>query len=311
LPPQSELIIIAREKRRAAETMRIKKIKRSVFSAGISTGFASLFCLMAIASAVLWAQIQSAAPPSEVNADRQAQAKVLYESACAPCHGLDAGGGERGPDIMSRPEVTHKTDAELAEILKDGRTSAGMPAFSSFGTEQLSALIAYLRVLQGQSKQTPLPGDATRGKTLFYGRAKCAECHLVSGQGGFLAPDLTSYAARKGADEVRTKIVNPDKNLDPRRGIVDVVLRDSAKLSGVVRNEDNFSLQLQTQDGVFHLLNKSDIRTQTYAERSGLPANYGSTLSAAELNDNVSYMLRVSGSENRQKPGKNVEDHDE
>lgn len=266
---------------------------------------------MTIASAVLWAQNQSPGLPSDANAASQAEAKALYGSVCASCHGLDARGGERGPDIMSRPEVVHKTDAELSEILKDGRTSAGMPAFSSFGTEKLSALIAYLRVLQGHSKQTSLPGDPKRGKTLFYGKAKCAECHLVDGQGGFLAPDLTSYAARQGADEVRAKIVNPDKDLDPRKGIVDVVLRDSAKVSGAVRSEDNFSLQLQTQDGVFHLLNKSDIQTQTYAGRSGMPTNYGSTLSAAELNDIVSYMLRVSGSENMRKPDKSVGDHDE
>src|SRR5215468_5552381 len=35
----------------------------------------------------------------------QAEAKQTYESVCAACHGLDARGSERGPDIPSRPEI--------------------------------------------------------------------------------------------------------------------------------------------------------------------------------------------------------------
>ena len=113
-----------------------------------------------------------------------------------------------------------------------------MPSFASYGPAKLSALVAYLRTLQGRSKETPLPGDPTRGKILFFGKGKCAECHMVSGQGGFFARDLTAYAAGMDADKVRTAIVNPNKDLDPRRGLVTIILPDSTSLSGVARNED-------------------------------------------------------------------------
>ena len=134
---------------------------------------------------------------------------------------------------------------------------------------------------------------------------------MFSGQGGFFAQDLTSYAARLDADEVRARIVNPDKDLDPRRGLVTVVLADSTSLSGVARNEDNFSLQLQTLDGVFHLLNKSDIRTQTYIGRSAMPSDYGSTLSSAELNDLVGHLLHAAASENMRMGENHPQDRDE
>jgi cytochrome c oxidase cbb3-type subunit 3 len=293
------------------KTMPQKKEERPALSAGTSIAFTVAFCLMAVGCVVLPAQDQPAAAPSNRNAASQMEAKAWYESVCASCHGLDARGGERGPDIVSRPEVVRKSDAELTEILKNGRAAAGMPAFSSFGVGKLTALVAYLRLLQGRGSSATLPGDPNRGKALFFGKAKCAECHLVSGQGGVWAADLTAYAARLGADEVQARIVHPDKDLDPRRGIVEVVLHDSTMLSGLARNEDNFSLQLQTPDGVFHLLNKSDIRTETYAGMSGMPADYGSTLSAGELNDIVSFLLRVSGSENRKKPDSNSGDQDE
>lgn len=266
---------------------------------------------MAVASVLLPAQDKQAATPSDRNAASQTEAKATYESVCASCHGLDARGGERGPDVVSRPEVVRKTDAELTETLNNGRTAAGMPAFSSFGPARLSALVAYLRLLQGRGRGASLPVDPTRGKALFFGKAECAECHMVSGQAGFFAQDITSYAARLDAEEVRAKIVNPDKDLDPRRGMVNVTLQDSTALSGVARNEDNFSLQLQTLDGVFHLLNKSDIQTQTYAERSAMPPDYGSMLSPAELNDVVSYLLDASRPENTRKTENNSEDRDD
>lgn len=301
MPAQGELITIGREWHHSANTMPPKKINRSVVFAGISITFVLLCSSIAFTSLGLRAENKQAASSADANSSSQAEAKAIYGSNCASCHGLDARGGERGPDIVSRPEVVNKTDAELTEILMNGRTSAGMPGFASFGAGKVSALLAYLRMLQGRGRSASLPGEPNRGKILFFGKVGCSECHVVSGQGGVCASDLTTYAARLSADEVRIRIVNPDKDLDPRRGMVDVVLRDSKTISGFPRNEDNFSLQLQTQDGVFHLLNKSDIRTQTYAGKSGMPANYGSTLSTEELNDIVSYLLHVSGSQNRKK----------
>ena len=254
----------------------------------------AMCCFAFIAANPVDAQGKPAPNTSAVRTARRTEAKTTYESVCATCHGLDARGSERGPDIVSRPEVLRKTDAELFGILKNGKTAAGMPSFSAFGSVKLNALVAYLRTLQGRGEQAPLPGNAANGKVLFLGKAKCAECHMVGGQGGFFGPDLTAYAARLDAEQVRSNIVNPNKDLDPRHGLVSVTLNDSTSLSGLARNEDNFSLQLQTPDGVFHLLNKSDIRAQTYAGRSAMPSDYRSTLTANELNDLVSYLLRVS-----------------
>lgn len=291
--------------------MRVKLLppessRMAVFLAKPLILFAGLFCSLLLVSVMVFAQ----AKPNKTAADL-AEAKALYASVCSSCHGLDAHGGERGPDIVTKPDVAQKTDGEIMDILQGGRPSAGMPAFASLGSEKLSGMVAYLRMLQGRNKQTALPGNPSRGESLFFGKAKCAECHSVSGRGGFLASDLTSYAARQGTDEIRSKIANPDKDLDPRQGMVEVVRLDGTQLSGVIRNEDNFSLQMQTPDGLFHLLNKSDIQTQTYTGKSGMPTNYGSTLSTVELNDIVSYLVQVSGSENVPKPRHNAGDSDE
>jgi putative heme-binding domain-containing protein len=271
----------------------------------------AICCVLSFAAILLSAQNKSGAAAADANAASRTQAKATYESICASCHGLDAHGSERGPDIASRQEVVDKSDAQLVEILKNGKTAAGMPAFSAFGDSRIAALVAYLRTLQGLGDAAPLPGDSANGKVLFFGKARCGNCHIVGGQGGFFAQDLTSYASRMNADGVRDKILNPDKDLDVRRGMVTVILRDSSKVSGAVRNEDNFSLQLQSPDGAFHFLSKSDIQTQTYAGKTAMPSDYGSTLSQKEMTDLVSYLLRVSRSKNKKPAGDNLEDGDD
>jgi len=63
--------------------------------------------------------------------------------------------------------------------------------------------------------------------------------------------------------------------------------------TGIARNEDNFSLQLQTADGAFHSFVKSDLKSLEHQPRSLMPADYGTSLSPAEIDDIVSYLMKV------------------
>ena len=65
--------------------------------------------------------------------------------------------------------------------------------------------------------------------------------------------------------------------------------------SGVIRNEDNFSLQLQTLDGRFVFLDKRDISRLAVVPEGLMPSDYGSTLSPIELDNLVSYLAHMTG----------------
>ena len=152
-------------------------------------------------------------------------------------------------------------------------------------------------------------GEPARGRELFFGKGRCAECHMVAGQGGFFASELTGFAAKRSGDEVRSAIVAPQKNRDPRKGPVMVKLENGKVLTGMLRNEDNFSLQLQTSDGLFHLLKKSEIVSR---ERSIIMyADHGRTLSSNELNDVVWFLVRSAGLEDAAKPANNLDNSEE
>jgi cytochrome c oxidase cbb3-type subunit III len=252
-------------------------------------------------------------PLSKSPADRSAieSGRKTFESVCAACHGLDGRGGERGPNIATRAEVQRRTDEETLHILQFGRPAAGMPAFASLGASRIKGVIAYLRILQGENEDVSVPGDAQRGKSLFFGEAGCAKCHMINGAGGFLGADLSSYASKASIEDIRSAITDPNKDLNPQARAVLVTTREGSKFTGIARNEDNFSVQLQSPDGTFHLLPKSGIERIEYEAKSLMPSDYGSVLSRAELDDLVSYLFNAArAGKQPQAPGKKS-NHDE
>lgn len=139
-----------------------------------------------------------------------------------------------------------------------------------------------------------MPGNPDNGKTVFFGKAHCSQCHLAAGSGGFLGPDLSTFARRRPPEEIRDAITKPSTVTGLGRNEVTVSPRSGQPLTGVLRNEDNFSLQLQSHDGAFHSVLKSDVASITRSATPLMPADYGSTLSASELNDLISFLMSIT-----------------
>ena len=100
----------------------------------------------------------------------EAAGKQIFATTCAACHGLDGGGGERGPDISRRREVQRLPDKALLQIVREGVPATGMPAFGSLGAARIHAVVRYLRSLQGQTGAADVSGDPKRGRDLSLAR---------------------------------------------------------------------------------------------------------------------------------------------
>jgi len=271
----------------------------------------TMVLVLGLAGSILALHAQSQLDQSKAAPASRQQARATFENVCAACHGLDGRGGERGPDIVSRREIVGRRDSDLLAVLRDGRPGKGMPGFAASGEKQLLMLVAYVRELQGARQSTSVGGDPARGRELFFGKAGCSECHMVAGQGGFFAAELSTFAAKKTADELRSAIVSPEKGRDPRKGPVTINLIDGKVLSGIPRNEDNFSLQLQTSDGSFHFLKKAEIVSLTRSGHIALSADHGRRLSAGELHDLMGFLAQSAGSGAANKSSNNSYDGDE
>jgi cytochrome c oxidase cbb3-type subunit 3 len=272
-----------------------RNMRRAVIFA-LFLGVAGIF--LSVSFVLVWAaafvsHAQQPQPPKSTSPAKSSTGKRIFLSSCASCHGLDGRGGQHAPNIATNRGTQRRTDAELFRVIHDGSPSTDMPSFgSSLDSSEISAVVAYLRSLQGGQQAEKLPGDPRAGNQLFHGKAGCAECHMVAGSGGFIASDLTDYARSHPIVAIREAIVDPLKNPNPRGRAALVVTHDGTEFKGLVRNEDNFSVQLQSLDGSFQFFQNFDLKRFTFQSEPLMPADYGSRLSPHELNDLISFLMR-------------------
>lgn len=256
--------------------------------------------MLLLCEAAAFGQDKNRSPSPLGTGAGSAAVQQAFAANCAGCHGLDGKGGERAPDIVTRPNIRKLSDAQLLQILQKGVPQTSMPGFSHLGDNVLRSIVAYLRNLQGSPAAAPLPGNAGHGKELFFGKAGCSGCHMIRGQGGFFASDLTSYGRGRAPETIRDAILFPNGDLDPRNRTVVVTLSNGKTFEGIARNEDNFSMQLLSQDGSLLLFTKSAVKSLSYCNQSPMPADYGTRLSATEIEDLVNFLNSVTNKELKQ-----------
>jgi putative heme-binding domain-containing protein len=231
-----------------------------------------------------------------------------FNSTCAGCHGLDGRGSDKGANIAGSDKVRHLSDAEVSAIISNGVAGTGMPGFHNLRAQQIRALVSYVRTLQGKLEARTAPGDATRGKEIFFGKGECSTCHTISGEGGFLGPDLSAYGSAMSAKAIRDEIVRPERNVPAGYRLAVLTTRGGDRLEGVIRNEDNFSVQLQTKDGGYHFFEKSELQSEQPLSQSLMPTNYRQRLTPDELNDLVSYLMNSVPTRGKQRNSHEPED---
>jgi alcohol dehydrogenase (cytochrome c) len=91
-----------------------------------------------------------------------AQSPPGFQTHCAPCHGADALGGERGPSLAARRA---RTEQEVRDIVRRGIPNSAMPAFD-LPADTEARIIAFIRSITrpAASKNEialadPAPGD--------------------------------------------------------------------------------------------------------------------------------------------------------
>lgn len=229
----------------------------------------------------------------------------LFRGNCSPCHGMNAHGGGRGPDLTTGRWVHGSSDAEIFATINRGVPGTEMPA-NSFEDSETWAIVAYIRSL-APAKREAVAGDPVHGEKIFAS-AGCATCHMVHGSGGVLGPDLSrvgearsgaylTEAIREPSRELSTGILDPNNHygLPLVYDTVTVLTTSGKKIVGIAKNEDTFSLQLLDTNQQLHFFLKKDLQQVTHERRSLMPAYSEQMLKPADLQDLVAYLESLSG----------------
>lgn len=110
-----------------------------------------------------------------------------------------------------------------------------------------------------------------------------------------MGPDLTNLGGSRPLGLIKEAIVQPSKDLTfLGNEAVTVTFTNGQVIQGLARNRSNYSLQVVDRKGALHLISMTDVKALTISDRSPMPGDFGTRLSAEEMEDLLAYLSRQS-----------------
>jgi cytochrome c oxidase cbb3-type subunit III len=246
------------------------------------------------------------ANPAIGNAAAIADGEKLYNETCTACHGKDGTGGELGPPVAAQNRrYLRRSDPEIFDAIKAGITGTQMPPFGGqFNDEQIWHITAYIHGLRGTAIDTPAQGDAAAGAAIF--NTNCSTCHMIKGKGNILGPDLSNLAGTRKIQNIVDALTKANHKILADGGTHDativantnyqpvrVTAADGTVISGILKNEDSFSLQVLGKDDLtLHRFRRKDVKVY-YDPQSLMPHDWDKRLSPADFQNLLAFLTRL------------------
>lgn len=134
-------------------------------------------------------------------------------------------------------------------------------------------------------------GDLERGKAIA---TMCLACHLIQGQGGNIAPNL-SGAGAMGVEAILRNILTPNAAMEAGYRIFRVELKNGDLLDGFFVSEDATGTVVRLPGLPDRRLPKSEIRKTQYLRRSLMPEGLLDGLAPEQVTDLFAYLMSLKG----------------
>ena len=195
--------------------------------------------------------------------------RKVWASECIDCHGTQARGGDKGPNLVRSVIVLRdRYGSPIGPFLKKGhKLQSGTPS-ANLTDAQIQDLAHFLRQkvndgLRGSplfQVQNILTGDPKAGAAYFNGDGKCTTCHSPTGNlagiGGRLEPvDIQQrflFPATGRGGRGRGAPAGPN----PNTVRVTVTPAGGAPVTGVLVQMDDFYVTLRDADGALQTIRR-------------------------------------------------------
>jgi mono/diheme cytochrome c family protein len=212
-------------------------------------------------------------PP--VDAAAHERGRSLWASHCVDCHGAQARGTEKGPNIIRTKTVNFdrsspQAGSVLGPFLKAGHpTQSGKPA--SFTNDEVIALATFLRqrvtdTMRWSTLFVPgniLVGDSRAGDAYFNGEGGCSTCHNATTR------SLQGVASRLDTPvDLQQRMLFPGPGRGGRgagasagntsnRTTVTITPSSGPAVSGVLVEESEFYITFRDADGTIRAVRRT------------------------------------------------------
>ncbi|MEP7367226.1 MAG: c-type cytochrome, partial [Acidobacteriota bacterium] len=231
-------------------------------------------------------------PPSLAQVLPAEDVRPTYAKLCSGCHGADARGTQQGPGLAGNPWVRRRSAQSLRNVIRGGVPAAGMPAFD-LPANMIDSLAAMIVSLNAVAAESNVPGDQGAGRTYFFGSGKCATCHMVSGEGSAVGPDLSGVARELTVDQIREALLQPAARIAPGYEAVTAKLRSGETVRGFERSRTKYDVVIQDLLGKVHPLSLDAVTMIDAGQRQSLmPALKAD---GAEVQNLVAFLSGLTG----------------
>ena len=195
--------------------------------------------------------------------------RKVWASECIDCHGTQARGGDKGPNLVRSVVVLRdRYGSQIGPFLKKGHTlQSGTPG-ANLTDAQVQDLAHFLRQkvndgLRGSplfQVQNILTGDPKAGASYFNGDGKCTTCHSPTG-------NLAGIGTRLEPVDIQQRFLFPATGRGGRgRGApagpnpnavrVTVTPAGGTPITGVLVQMDDFYVTLRNADGAIQTIRR-------------------------------------------------------
>ncbi len=134
---------------------------------------------------------------------------------------------------------------------------------------------------------TKQKGDAAHGKEVF--KKQCAACHLHSGEGAKVGPELTGMAVHPKA-ELLTHIIDPSRSVEGNFKLYTVVTSDGLVLSGTLASESRTAIDLFDAQGKRRAILREDIDEMVASRKSIMPEGFEKQIPPTDMTDLLEFL---------------------
>ena len=136
---------------------------------------------------------------------------------------------------------------------------------------------------------TKRTGNAPHGKEVF--KKQCAKCHMHSGEGNKIGPDLTGMAVHP-KHELLIHILDPSRSVEGNFRVYSVVTDDGRVMQGLLASESKTAIEIFDAEGKKHALQRDEIEQLVASPKSLMPEGFEKQATPDDLCDLLEFLTQ-------------------
>jgi putative membrane-bound dehydrogenase-like protein len=145
------------------------------------------------------------------------------------------------------------------------------------------------KVLEEMLPITKITGDANAGKLVF--EKQCSKCHMHSGKGTKIGPDLTGMAVHPKA-ELLVHLIDPSRSVEGNYRVYTAAMDDGRILTGLLASESKTAIEIVDAEAKRHTLLRDEIEELVGSPKSLMPEGFEKQVTKDDITNLLEFLTQ-------------------